>query len=293
MNLRRWSRGRAPALLLVVPTWIVVGTGIPARAQKDRARTVEADPLGQPNDVEMEEPAECPVICGQHQACIGQRCVEMCRPSCRKGTFCSASGECEPLPQPKTPLLTEAERQRLSGAESADSPAFVFLDVGGIIGLGARLGLETGRRDAAVFRAHFLNTGIMSHAAYVENERQRFEWGFGASVGYRHYEQSSGNLRGFYLGGGLDYGVVRLRRRGLPDIAQLQHSAAPYAEFGYRWVFRSFAFGFGPTLALRYPVASTIVGTDRSLCEGDDFVCTEVRGRRLEGMMHIEVGWFQ
>lgn len=238
------------------------------------------------------EPHGCPVVCDQHEACIEDRCVATCRPSCRRGTFCSASGECESIPQPQTPLLTETDRQRLSGAESADSKVFVFVDFGGIIGYGARVGVETGRRNTIVSRATLLNTGIMSHAAYVENEQQRFDWGFGASLSYRHYEKAAGNMRGFYVGGGLDYSVARLQLRGQLDIAQLQHSAAPFGEFGYRWVFGTFAIGFGPTLMVRYPVASTIVGQDSDLC-GAEASCSEARGRRFEGMMHIELGWFQ
>lgn len=234
----------------------------------------------------------CPVVCSAHEACIEQRCVEMCRHGCRAGSYCSASGECEPLPEPEEPILTEQERQALAGRSSADSNAILFADLAGIVGYGARLGAEWGKRDSFILRASALNTGILSQAAYEDNEQQKFGWGLGASAGYRRYEAPYGSLRGFYVGGGLGYALARIENRGPLDIAQLQHSVAPYGEFGYRWVFRHFAIGFGPTMALRYPVATSIAGKDHNEC-GVSTMCRETNSRRFEGTVHLELGWFR
>jgi hypothetical protein len=241
----------------------------------------------------------CAVVCEQHQACIEQRCIEKCSPSCQLGSYCAPSGECTALPQPEKPVLTEADRQRLSGHQSKDKTAVVFVDVGGIVGYGARLGMEWGKRDSLVSRVHLLNTGIMSYAAFTENEFQRFEWGFGTSVGYRHYEASTGNMRGFYFGGGLDFSVIRVGTRGKKDadgknyaVQQMIYSAAPYGEFGYRWVFGDIAIAFGPQLALRYPVATGLSGDNTDICE-ETGRCEEIVGRRLEGTVNFEIGWFQ
>lgn len=233
----------------------------------------------------------CPVVCAQHQACIHHRCVEMCQPDCREGTYCTPAGNCEPVTRRAEPELTEAERQRLSGLPSRDSRALVFIDMGGVLGYGVRPGLEFGTLHSGLLRLQLLNTGIMSHAVYVENEYERFEWGFGLSIGYRHYESSWGNLRGFYVGGGLDYSISMIGSRGDTDLNQMRHSAAPYGEFGYRWVFGSFMFGFGPTLALRYPVFVGSFGSDQDLC-GKQFDCQET-SRRFEGTVNLELGWFQ
>lgn len=233
----------------------------------------------------------CPVVCAQHEACVQHRCVSMCRPDCREGTYCTPYGTCEAHVALSETRLTEAERQFLSGQPSRDSRWLVFVDVGGVIGYGARLGVETGVLNSLLLRLHLLNTGIMSHAVFVENENERFDWGFGASVGYRHYASTWGNLRGFYVGGGLDYSASLIESRGDTDLSQIRHSAAPYGEFGYRWVFGSFALAFGPTLALRYPVFVGTFGRDKDLCR-TELECEET-SRRLEGTVNVELGWFQ
>lgn len=265
---------------------------VPASAQV----TVTSPPISEPTTPSQRRVAQaygdgCPVVCAQHEACVQHRCIDMCRPDCREGTYCTSYGTCETRPGLSESRLTEAERQFLSGKPSRDSRWLVFVDLGGVIGYGARLGLETGLLNSILFRIHLLNTGILSHAVFVENENERFEWGFGASVGYRHYESTWGNLRGFYVGGGLDYSVSLIESRGDTDLSQIRHSAAPYGEFGYRWVFGSFAFAFGPTLALRYPVFVGTFGTDKALCK-TEIECEET-SRRFEGTVNLELGWFQ
>jgi hypothetical protein len=248
-------------------------------------------------DAEAEEesrinPGGCPVLCSRYEACIEKRCVDTCRAGCRPGTYCTASGECEPVPEPRVPILTEEDRQRLSGAKSIDSKVLLFADVGGFFGFGVKPGLEYGQQHSMVTRVQFLNTGIMSHAVFAENEFQRFEWGFGASVGYRFYEAKWGNLRGFYYGGGLEYTVIRLSDRVQEGVHQILHSAAPFGEFGYRWVSGNFAYGFGPSVSLRYPIGTGFSLDNRQGCSSP-VSCDELSSRRFEGTLHIEVGWFQ
>jgi hypothetical protein len=233
----------------------------------------------------------CPEVCEQHEACVQHRCIEMCRPDCRQGTYCNSAGSCEANPEPSQVILTEAERQSLSGLASKDSRWLLFVDLGGIVGYGARPGIEYGILNSILLRLHLLNTGIMSHATFVENENERFEWGFGASLGYRHYESTWGNLRGFYFGGGVDYSISLIGSRGEADLSQLRQTAAPFGEFGYRWVFGGFALGFGPTLALRYPVSVGTFGSDKDLCTSE--IDCEDTARRLEGTVNLELGWFQ
>jgi hypothetical protein len=137
-----------------------------------------------------------------------------------------------------------------------------------------------------------MNTGITTHAAMVQNEFLRFEWGFGLSAAYRFYEATWGNLRGFYYGGGMEYRISQVTARGDPDTNQILHSVAPFGEFGYRWVFGSFVFGFGPTLGLRYPIASGFGALNSTSCRVNAG-CEEAGKREFEGTVHIEVGWFQ
>lgn len=239
-----------------------------------------------------EPPQGCPMVCTEYEACIEHRCVEMCRVGCRVGTYCNASGQCEPLPQPQEPILTEADRQRAAGEESADSKSIFLVDLGGIVGFGLAVGIEWGRVNSFLTRVRFLNTGVMSHAVFSENEFERFEWGFGGGFGVRHYEAAWGNLRGFYYGAGFDYSVLRVADRVRVGEGQMLHSIAPYGEFGYRWVFGTFAVGFGPTIGLRYPIGSGFFKSNSEYCEAEDR-CQDVERRRFEGVLHLEVGWFQ
>jgi hypothetical protein len=188
--------------------------------------------------------------------------------------------------------LTEEDRQRLSGAQSADSRVLVFADVGGIIGFGVKPGIEWGTDHSLISRVQLLNTGIMSHAVFAENEFQRFDWGFGTSFGYRYYEATWGNLRGFYYGGGLDYTAIRVSDRLDEGRHQILHAVAPFGEFGYRWVNKDVAIGFGPTLSLRYPIGTGFSPGNTASCS-TPIDCEEVATRRFEGTLHIEVGWFQ
>lgn len=244
-------------------------------------------------EVSSQQPRGCPVLCTAYEACIEHRCIETCRVGCRPGTYCTASGDCIPVPQPSVPALTEGERQRLAGQKSADLKSVLFGDLGGIVGYGLAVGLEHGKQNSFMLRARSLNTGIMSHASYAENEFERFEWGVGGSVGMRHYEATTwGNLRGFYYGGGVDYTVSRVANRVRVGEGRMRHSVAPFGEFGYRWVFGSFAIGFGPTIGLRYPVGTGFLSTYKPIC-GDKERCDESDRRRFEGVLHLEVGWFR
>lgn len=234
----------------------------------------------------------CSVVCAQHEACIEQRCIEKCRPSCQLGTYCSPSGDCTALPHPEKAILTEEDQERIAGKKSKDKTTLVFVDVGGLVGYGVRPGMEWGKGDSLISRIHLLNTGIMSYAAFAESELQRFEWGFGTSVGYRHYEAATGYMRGFYFGGGLEFTAIRVASRGELDVQQTVYAAAPYGEFGYRWVFGDLAFTFGPQLALRYPVATGVSGEDTDSCSESDS-CENIVGRKLQGTMNLEVGLFQ
>lgn len=254
--------------------------------------SAEQDALSTPHRTKKDRAGDCRTVCGQHEACIETRCVEMCRPSCRQGTFCTENGECAAIPVPEEPILTEADRQRLSGAESADSDTLVFVDVGGIIGLGVKPGIEFGKQHSIILRTTLGATGLMSHAYYADNEFLRYEFSFGGSVGYRFYEATWGNLRGFYFGGGIDYTYVRVADRNQPQFHESLNGVAPFGEFGYRWVFKDISIGFGPTLALRYPIATAFARSNAPSCAGE-VTCDEARGRKFEGTVHFEVGWFQ
>ena len=235
----------------------------------------------------------CQEICGQDEACVDARCVVRCIPDCREGTYCTADGECLPIPRLGAERPTEAELQARLGAKSANATHALLLDVGGVLFMGARPTYEWGRRDALHLRLLLMNTGMMPYFLEPQSAVERFEWGFGVSAGYRWYEARWGNLRGFYWGTGLDYSVTEVRDPFENLVATVQHYAAGYGEFGYRWVFGDFLFGFGPAFAVKVPVwmdRRALPGGGTCLSVG---TCPRDTNARLEGTMVVEVGWLE
>jgi len=235
----------------------------------------------------------CSEICGQGEACVDGRCLVRCVPDCRAGTYCTAERECLPIPKIGDQQPTEAELQRRLGLKSADATRAVLVDVGGVFFMGIRPTYEWGRRDSFHVRAVLMNTGMMPYFLEPQTAVERFEWGFGASIGYRRYEAAWGNLRGFYWGGGLDYAATEVRDPFENLVATVTHYAAGYGEFGYRWVFGDFLFGFGPALALKVPVwvdRRALPGGGSCLSAGS---CPRDASARFEGTMVVEVGWLE
>lgn len=231
----------------------------------------------------------CPQLCGQHEACINMRCISTCKPACEEGTYCTPDGECRKRRGPKRDEPTEGELQSRHGKESADSTSAAVLDVGGVMGLGVRPTYEWGAMHSFQLRYQIMSTGAMPHVMEPLTEFERFEWGFGTWFGYRRYEAKWGNLRGFYYGGGLGYSVVRLRDNQKRVAGITTHYVTPYGEFGYRWVFGSFLFGFGPAVAVRFPAFTHF----NSLGEGSCVVandCQRDSPSRFEGTMTVEIG---
>jgi hypothetical protein len=235
----------------------------------------------------------CSEICGQDEACVDGRCVVRCVPSCREGAYCTAEQECLPMPRVGAQQPTEAELQRRLGAKSATATHAALVDLGGVFFMGIRPTFEWGNRHSFHVRAVLLNTGMMPYFLEPRTAVERFEWGFGASVGYRHYEAAWGTLRGIYWGAGLDYAATEVRDPFENLVATVTHYAAGYGEFGYRWVFGDFLFGFGPALAVKVPVwvdRRPLPGGGACLGAGS---CPRDATARFEGTMVMEVGWLE
>ncbi len=234
----------------------------------------------------------CAEVCGQDEACVDGRCLARCSPSCREGTYCTPAGECLPLPAAPQAEPTEEELQSRLGRPSRNATKAAVLDLGGVLFRGARPSFEWGRQHAFQVRAVFMNTGVMSYFLGLQTEYERFEWGFGASVGYRRYEAKWGNLRGFYYGAGLDYAVTEVRDESQGRYVAYTHYAGGHAEFGYRWVFDHFLFGFGPSLGTQVPFYNGFSSTGPDGCTASD-ACPVTSEPRFEGNMVVEIGWFQ
>jgi len=234
----------------------------------------------------------CQSICDQDQACVDARCVVRCVPGCREGTYCTADGECSPIPKGHSQQPTEAELQGRLGSSSAEATHAAIIDVGGVLFMGARPTYEWGRTHSLHVRLTLMNTGMMPYFLEPQSAGERFEWGFGTSFGYRRYEAAWGNLRGFYWGAGLDYAVTEVRDPFEQMVATVTHYGSGYAEFGYRWVFGDFLFGFGPALAVKVP----FLVDQRPLASGgclEGAGCPRDTTARVEGTMVVEVGWLE
>ncbi|HSC87099.1 MAG TPA: hypothetical protein VLC09_07510 [Polyangiaceae bacterium] len=234
---------------------------------------------------------KCMEVCKQNQACIHGRCVKTCSPACRPGTSCSPDGFCRRPLTGGGSVQTEDELARIAGAESAGATEAFVLDPGGAAFLGVQAAYERGRISAWVARVLFMNTGLMSYSIEPLNEFERFELGVGLSLGYRRYERNVGNLRGFFYGGGLLGQVVQVA----DDTNLFRRTtvlAGPYGEFGYRWVFGSLLFGFGPNLAIRVPLSNTLQSTGKGSCVESN-ACAQADAARFEGTLALEMGWLQ
>lgn len=282
---------------LVLPFLLGLTFGGVTKTVADEARAEEKkeddkvvlEAIGGKKLQESRSMVKCPEVCGANEACIHGRCVHTCVPDCRTGTICMPSGQCMAPPVEKD-RRTEDELARLAGAESADATQSLLIDLGGIFFLGAQVGYEWGARDAWIARLQLMNTGIMSYAIEPQNEFERFELGFGASLGYRRYEAKVGNLRGFYYGGGLLFQAVHTEDLFRGRFERTSYFTGPYGEFGYRWVFGSLLFGFGPNLSIRVPFAHTLYAREPGSCVYRND-CGTPGAARFEGTLALEIGW--
>lgn len=247
--------------------------------------------VSEPPRKKEKERSLCPEVCSQDEACIHGRCVAACSPSCREGTFCAPSGDCLPIEVDEN-LRTESEVLRIAGAESAKSTEAIVLDVGGFIFQGIAAGYEWGAIDTLTTRIQVMNTGLANYSVEPQNEFQRFEFGVGASLGYRHYESLWGHLRGFYFGGGAQYQLVHVVDDQRDLVSRTTHLVAPYGEIGYRWVYGSLLFGFGPHVMIRFPVAHGLASHGEGSCVATDS-CPTPGAARFEGTLVLEVGLLQ
>jgi hypothetical protein len=272
------------------------GKSTPGSAESQTAASVKEELRDDKKEGTVDEAAilsrrnKCSEVCRQDEACVHGRCIAACTPECRPGTTCAPDGSCV-RPPIRRDLRTEDELARIAGAESANDDEAFVLDPAGIAFLGVQASYERGATSAWVGRLLLMNTGLMSYTIEPQNEFERFDFGFGTAFGYRHYETSFGNLRGFYFGGG---GLVHLVRVNddTHDYARTTILTGPYGEFGYRWVFAHLLFGFGPNLSLRLPVANIFDAQGGHSCATSG-TCPGPGAARFEGTLSLEIGWLQ
>lgn len=280
-----WPTCFASACLsIILLSWATHGNAHEGHEQQSEAEALASEAI-EDELVHM----RCPQVCGQHEACINMRCISTCRPACEEGSYCTPDGECRERRGPTRQVATEAELQARHGAESAHSESAAILDVGGFLGLGVRPTYEWGAMHSFHLRYQAMSTGLMSHQLETQTEFERFDWGFGAWFGYRRYEGKWGNLRGFFYGGGLGYSAVHVRDNQREVVGATTHYAIPYGEFGYRWVFGNFLFGFGPSVAVRFPLFTHFNSLGEGSCAGRGD-CARDAPSRFEGTMTLEIG---
>jgi hypothetical protein len=256
--------------------------------------THAAEPCPRANVEAIRTPAPspyvlCPERCSQSEACVAGRCVLSCDIECREGTYCSSLGTCVPIPRPITPSRTEADLHEQLGPRSKQHRSAVWLDIAGILLDGAQVSYEWGDTRTWVLGVRPLSTGFWNYASVPANALEMFDYGASLSVVRRVYEKRFGNMRGMYYGLGMEaFGVHVVDLTN--GVERVSFGVTPLGQFGYRWAWNSFVFGFGPVLGLRVPVYSYRYGPGLSTCPAE--ACAGTGDVALRGLLSVEVGFF-
>lgn len=158
------------------------------------------------------------------------------------------------------------------------------LNLAGVLQFGPVVAFEAGRHTAFHVRLRPMNAGVASYLVGFDLSEEWFEWGIGAGVGFRHYFAREANMRGFYLGAGVE-GIFTGWGRTVDedgtgntvDVAETSHFVAPTFDVGYRLVTPGGTlWSFGGTAGWAFVVDSSYAP------ETDVFV----------GMLVVELGWF-
>jgi hypothetical protein len=231
----------------------------------------------------------CPERCSQNEACVAGRCVFSCEVECREGTYCSELGGCVPLPRPLGPVRTEATLHEEFGARSKKYRKVVTMDLAGILFDGVQVSYEWGQARSWQIGVRPLSTGFWNYTSLPRNEFEAFDYGGSLSLVHRIYETGFGNLRGMYYGLGVEAAAFHVVDSGA-YVERFSVDVTPIGQFGYRWAWNSFVFGFGPVLGLRVPVYSYRYGTGLGSCPVER--CSGNGDVSLRGYLSVEVGFF-
>lgn len=130
------------------------------------------------------------------------------------------------------------------------------VNVLGLAQLGPTFAVELGGRfvsGAIRFRA--MNLGFLSYALVADEFRDTLLFSYGVAGELRFYSGRNGNMRGFFLGGALEY--VSTSSEEEHSIIYDTQLVVPQFELGYRWVWGSFLLEVGGGLGYALVVDAT------------------------------------
>jgi hypothetical protein len=219
-------------------------------------------------------PAACYPACRVGYVCDAGRCIEACNPPCPTGMMCVAGPTCAPVsgapfsqtgpavppaippavpPLPGAPaggsVAPAAVRVAPSAApnSSNDSSFSLYANALGVLQFGPTFGFEIGTRNVSFNpRFRLINAGLLSHIVLAKSgDDQTLEFSWGASGTIRFYSSPNGNMRGFFLGPGLEFDAVRVEDKPKYQQAFNTKVIIPEIEGGYRWVWGNFLLDVG------------------------------------------------
>lgn len=193
--------------------------------------------------------ASCVPDCRSGFICLQGTCVSACNPPCSAHEQCTGAGQCvastAPPAWPAEPTATSPDREPES--PGAHSHFNAHINALGLLQFGLVPAIEFGGRNFGIAaRLRLMTTGVLSHVVAADTtDDEEFASGIGFGAGVRYYSGTGGNMRGFYVGGGLEYVSTRVEDTTDDREAYLTKAIIPEFDAGYRWGFGRFLLGVG------------------------------------------------
>jgi hypothetical protein len=202
----------------------------------------------------------------------------------------AAPASAQPATSPPDRSIS-VERPPPRESPSANSNVNVNINVLGVLQLGLVPGIEFGGRHVGfTARLRLMTTGVLSHFLLADTtDDEEFASGLGFGGVLRYYSGVGGNLRGFYVGGGLEYVSTRVEDSTDDREAYETTLLVPEFDMGYRWVWGRFLLDLGGTAG--YAIVQS--KTTEDLSGGQDpFLYPNNAENQLYAMGVVDLGFF-
>jgi hypothetical protein len=175
------------------------------------------------------------VDCKGNRICVNGQCVD------------SGTAPSVPIPAARP----EGEASKRGGVVA------VSVEPLGIVEYGPTIMAEFGRRAVGFVRLRFANLGILPYVL-ASNSTDDFIFGIGAAAGFRYYFDHGGDMRGFRIGGSLEYLYIKTEDNEGTNDEYLTHALLPNFDVGYRWIFgNGFILSAGAIGGWEFPIRTT------------------------------------